>query len=101
MTIYRGRSLGGNILRTLAFKPRDQPRRRTMVQDILAFGQELIAARPRLRAAAQSLCGEHAGMLVTRIIDDAWRARNEYHPGQDLDAWLQDMLRRSACKSGA
>ena len=72
-----------------------------MQQDILAFGQDLIAARPRLRAAAQTLCGDRAGMLVTRIIDDAWRARDDYRPGQDLDAWLEDMLRRSACKPRA
>jgi len=60
-----------------------------MEHDILAFGQDLIAARPKLRQAAQSLAGRDAGDLVTKIMDDAWRERGQYRPGQDL-------LRRAA-----
>jgi DNA-directed RNA polymerase specialized sigma24 family protein len=67
-----------------------------MEPDILAFGQDLIAARPKLRQAAQSLAGRDAGRLVTRIMDDAWRARGQFRADQDLDAWLQGMLRRAA-----
>ena len=62
-----------------------------MEPDILAFGQDLIAARPKLRQAAQSLAGDDAGRLVIRIMDDAWRARRtSIRPGQDLDAWLRE-----------
>ena len=68
-----------------------------MEPDILAFGQDLIAARPRLRQAAQTLAGgDDAGRLVIRIMDDAWRARGQYRPDLDLDAWLQGLLRRAA-----
>jgi len=67
-----------------------------MEPDILAFGQDLIAARPRLRQAAQSLAGDDASRLVIRIMDDAWRARGRFRAEQDLDAWLQGMLRRVA-----
>lgn len=67
-----------------------------MEPDILAFGQDLIAARPRLRQAAQNLAGGDAGRLVIRIMDDAWRARGQFRPDQDLDAWLQGLLRRAA-----
>jgi len=66
-----------------------------MEHDILAFGQDLIAARPKLSQAAQSLAGRDAGRLVTRIMDDAWRARGQFRPDQDMDAWLQGMLRRA------
>jgi len=67
-----------------------------MEHDILAFGQDLIAARPKLRQAAQSLAGRDAGDLVTKIMDDAWRERGQYRQGQDLDAWLNSLLRRAA-----
>jgi len=71
-----------------------------MEHDILAFGHDLIAARPKLRQAAQGLAGgladRDAGRLVTRTMDDAWRARGQYRPGQDLDAWLNSLLRRAA-----
>jgi DNA-directed RNA polymerase specialized sigma24 family protein len=66
-----------------------------MEHDILAFGQDLIAARPKLCRAAQNLAGRDAGRLVTRIMDDAWRARDQFQPDQDLDAWLQNLLRRA------
>jgi DNA-directed RNA polymerase specialized sigma24 family protein len=66
-----------------------------MEQDILAFGQDLIAARPKLRQAAQSLAGRDAGHLVIRIMDDAWRARGQFRPDQDLDVWLQTLLHRA------
>jgi DNA-directed RNA polymerase specialized sigma24 family protein len=67
-----------------------------MEHDILAFGQDLIAARPKLRQAAQRLAGHDAGRLVVQIMDDAWRARGQFRPDQDLDVWLQGLLRRAA-----
>ena len=67
-----------------------------MEPDILAFGHDLIAARPKLRQAAQNLAGRDAGRLVIQIMDDAWRARGQYRPDQDLDAWLQGLLTRAA-----
>ena len=67
-----------------------------MEHDILAFGQDLIAARPKLRQAAQNLAGPDASSLVTKIMDDAWRERGQYRPDQDLDAWLHGLLRRAA-----
>ena len=54
-----------------------------MEHDILAFGQDLIAARPKLCRAAQNLAGRDAGRLVTRIMDDAWRARDQFQPDQE------------------
>jgi DNA-directed RNA polymerase specialized sigma24 family protein len=68
-----------------------------MEHDILAFGQDLIAARPKLRQAAQGLGGSgDVGRLVICTIDDAWRRRGQYRQGQDLDAWLQGLLHRVA-----
>jgi RNA polymerase sigma-70 factor (ECF subfamily) len=66
-----------------------------MEHDILAFGQDLIAARPRLRQRALKLAGqpEKAGQLVQQTMADAWRARDAFKPGQDLDAWLGGILR--------
>lgn len=69
-----------------------------MEHDILAFGHDLIAARPRLTRAARNLAGATSdpGRLVTRTMDDAWRSRGQFRPGQDLDAWLHGLLRRVA-----
>jgi DNA-directed RNA polymerase specialized sigma24 family protein len=69
-----------------------------MEHDILAFGQDLIAARPRLHEAARTFSDRpaEAGRLVTRTMDDAWRSRGQFRPDQDLDSWLQGLLRRAA-----
>jgi DNA-directed RNA polymerase specialized sigma24 family protein len=67
-----------------------------MEHDILAFGQDLIAARPKLRQAAQRLAGRDAGRLITRTMDSAWRRRAQYRPDQDLDDWLQGLLHNAA-----
>ena len=66
-----------------------------MEHDILAFGHDLIAARPRLRQRALSLAGrpDHAGHLVQLTMNEAWRARDSFTPGADLDDWLQQILR--------
>jgi DNA-directed RNA polymerase specialized sigma24 family protein len=66
-----------------------------MEHDILAFGQDLIAARPRLRQAAFNLTGRahDAGHLVQETMDAAWRARDNFKAGANLDAWLDDLLR--------
>jgi len=69
-----------------------------MEHDILAFGQDLIAARPKLQRAARTLSARpaEAGRLVTRTMDDAWRSRGQFRPDQDLDTWLNGLLRRAA-----
>jgi DNA-directed RNA polymerase specialized sigma24 family protein len=69
-----------------------------MEHDILAFGQDLIAARPKLHRAARILSDRpaDAGRLVVRTMDDAWRSRGQFRPDQDLDSWLQGLLRRAA-----
>jgi DNA-directed RNA polymerase specialized sigma24 family protein len=66
-----------------------------MEHDILAFGQGLVAARPRLRRSALGLVGlgDQARALVQRTISQAWRQRDDFAPGQDLDDWLQNILR--------
>jgi DNA-directed RNA polymerase specialized sigma24 family protein len=67
-----------------------------MEHDILAFGQDLIAARPRLRERALRLAGhpDRAGQLVQQTMKEAWRDRDAFEPGQDLDDWLRTILRR-------
>ena len=66
-----------------------------MATDVLAFGQNLIAARPRLRQSALRLARgpEDAGDLVRKTMMDAWRRREAFSPGQDLDDWLRGILR--------
>ena len=66
-----------------------------MEYDVLAFGQDLIAARPRLRQTALNLAGDagDAGQLVQQAMTDAWRSRGQFKPGQDLDDWLHHILR--------
>jgi len=66
-----------------------------MEHDILAFGHDLIAARPRLRQSALSLAKhpDQASRMVQATMDEAWRARNAFQPGQDLDDWLRGILR--------
>ena len=66
-----------------------------MEQDILAFGHDLIAAQPRLRRSAMGLAKhpEQAAKLVRQTMNEAWRARDAYRPGQNLDDWLQGILR--------
>jgi DNA-directed RNA polymerase specialized sigma24 family protein len=70
-----------------------------MEQDILAFGQDLIAARPRLRRAALRITGrdDDAGELVQQTMTDAWRERARFEPGQNLDDWLRGILRDRIC----
>ena len=66
-----------------------------MEHDILAFGHDLIAARPRLRQSALTAAGQadEAGRLVQRTMTRAWRARDAFEPGQDIDDWLHGILR--------
>lgn len=68
-----------------------------MEHDILAFGHDLIAARPRLRQRAIRLTGrpDEAGHLVQRTMTEAWRARDAFTPGQNLDDWLGGILRHT------
>jgi DNA-directed RNA polymerase specialized sigma24 family protein len=65
-----------------------------MEYDVLAFGQDLIAARPRLRRTALNLAADaaDAGQLVQQAMTDAWRSRGEFRPGQNLDDWLHRIL---------
>ena len=69
-----------------------------MAHDILAFGHDLIAARPRLRQSALRFAKhpDQASEMVQQTMTEAWRARGQYRPGQDLDAWLDSLLRRAA-----
>jgi DNA-directed RNA polymerase specialized sigma24 family protein len=66
-----------------------------MEHDILAFGYDLIAARPRLRQSALGLAKhpDQARRMVQATMDEAWRERDAFQPGQDLDDWLRGILR--------
>ncbi|MBV9509017.1 MAG: hypothetical protein JO303_01895 [Caulobacteraceae bacterium] len=68
-----------------------------MEHDILSFGHDLVAARPRLRQSALRLTGraDDAGRLVQKTMAQAWRDRDAFEPGQDLDDWLCGLLRQS------
>jgi len=66
-----------------------------MAHDILAFGHDLIAARPRLRQSALRFAKhpDQASEMVQQTMTEAWRARDAYEPGQDLHDWLSRILR--------
>ena len=66
-----------------------------MATDILAFGHDLIAARPRLRQSALGLAKrpEDAGALVQKTMTLAWQDRDAFSPEQNLDDWLRGILR--------
>ena len=66
-----------------------------MEHDVLAFGHDLVAARPKLRRAALTLASDpnEAHELVRDTITEAWRIRHQFKPGGNIDTWLHGILR--------
>jgi RNA polymerase sigma-70 factor (ECF subfamily) len=56
---------------------------------------ELLAAIPRLRAFALSLCGnsDRADDLVQQALVKAWGSMASFEPGSNMAAWLYTILR--------
>ena len=65
------------------------------VADIDLFREGIIAAIPRLRAFATSLLGSatDADDLVQDSLVRAWRSRQTFVPGTNLNAWMFRILR--------
>jgi RNA polymerase sigma-70 factor (ECF subfamily) len=63
--------------------------------DITALKAELLAAVPRLRAFAMSLCGrtDQADDLVQETLMKAWSKLDSLLPDSNLPAWLYTILR--------
>jgi RNA polymerase sigma-70 factor (ECF subfamily) len=59
------------------------------------FEQELLAAVPFMRAFGRTLTGdvEQAEDLAQETVLQAWRCRDQFHPGTNLRAWLSTILR--------
>ena len=59
------------------------------------FEEELLAAVPFLRAFGRTLTGdtEQAEDLSQETVLQAWRCRDQFHPGTNLRAWLSTILR--------
>ncbi|HEX2559870.1 sigma-70 family RNA polymerase sigma factor [Phenylobacterium sp.] len=62
-----------------------------------SFEDQLIEMLPRLRAFALSLTGvsDRADDLVQETVLKAWRARERFEPGTNLQAWLFTILRNA------
>ncbi len=62
-----------------------------------SFEQELVAHLPRLRAFAMSLArtSDQAEDLVQETLLKAWRAKDSFEPGTNLQAWLFTILRNA------
>jgi RNA polymerase sigma-70 factor, ECF subfamily len=60
-----------------------------------AFREQLIAAVPKLRAFAISLCRDvdRADDLVQETLVKAWSSFDQFEPGTSLDGWLWTILR--------
>ena len=61
----------------------------------VAFKREMLAALPRLRAFAISLCGNasQADDLVQDTVLKAWSHQDQFEPGSNMIAWLITILR--------
>jgi RNA polymerase sigma-70 factor, ECF subfamily len=59
------------------------------------FKREMLAALPRLRAFAVSLCGNaaQADDLVQDTVLKAWSHQDQFEPGSNMIAWLITILR--------
>jgi RNA polymerase sigma-70 factor (ECF subfamily) len=59
------------------------------------FEAELLAAVPFMRAFGRTLTGdiEQAEDLAQETVLQAWRCREQFHPGTNLRAWLSTILR--------
>lgn len=68
-----------------------------MANHLLAdrFEEELLAAVPFMRAFGRTLTGdiEQAEDLAQETVLQAWRCRDQFHPGTNLRAWLSTILR--------
>jgi RNA polymerase sigma-70 factor (ECF subfamily) len=61
------------------------------------FQRELVALIPHLRAFSRSMCSRRdlADDLAQDALMKAWRARDSYHSGTNLKAWLFTILRNT------
>jgi RNA polymerase sigma-70 factor (ECF subfamily) len=61
------------------------------------FQRDLVALIPHLRAFSRSMCSrrELADDLAQDALMKAWRARDSYHSGTNLKAWLFTILRNT------
>ena len=59
------------------------------------FERELIALLPYLRNFSRRLCGSHeyAEDITQEALIKAWRSRDRFEPGTNLQAWLFTILR--------
>ena len=64
-------------------------------QSVDRFEEELLAAVPFMRAFGRTLTGdvEQAEDLAQETVLQAWRCREQFHPGTNLRAWLSTILR--------
>jgi RNA polymerase sigma-70 factor (ECF subfamily) len=62
-----------------------------------AFGDQMVAQMPYLRAFAISLCGSHslADDLVQDTLVKAWSHADSFEPNTNLRAWLVTILRNT------
>lgn len=62
-----------------------------------SFKDDLLAALPRLRAFAMSLCRDRdrADDLVQEALLKAWRSAEKFAPGSNMIAWLFVILRNT------
>jgi RNA polymerase sigma-70 factor (ECF subfamily) len=62
-----------------------------------AFGDQMVAQMPYLRAFAISLCGSHslADDLVQDTLVKAWSHADSFQPNTNLRAWLVTILRNT------
>ena len=61
------------------------------------FQRDLVALIPHLRAFSRSMCSRRdlADDLAQDALMKAWRARDSYHSGTNLKAWLFTILRNT------
>jgi RNA polymerase sigma-70 factor, ECF subfamily len=67
------------------------------VYETRAFEHDLVAHLPRLRAFAMRLTrtNDQAEDLVQETLLKAWRAKDRFEPGTNLQAWLFTILRNA------
>ena len=65
------------------------------VEPAFSFKREMLAALPRLRAFAISLCGNasQADDLVQDTVLKGWSHQDQFEPGTNMIAWLITILR--------
>lgn len=60
-----------------------------------AFGAELVACTPRLRAFIRRLCLREADDVLQECLARAWRSRASFRPDASLEAWLTKIAFRT------